>query len=242
MQQVEYDKMYDLEDRHWWFVSKRLFARTFFKTIIGKKVKILDIGCGTGRNMLMLKKSGRVFGVDVNELALRYCRRRGLTNLKLATAESLPFADRNFDLVTIFDVLYHRGIKSDVKVLKEAFRVLKNQGYLLVTDCAHQWLFGPHDQAMQARQRYAKKELIAKVQTAGFSVTRSSYAFMFTFPLFLINRLIKKYLFLNRASDVGRLSDWLNNLLIGINFWENRILKNYNLPFGSSIIILAQKK
>ncbi|MEK7513683.1 MAG: class I SAM-dependent methyltransferase, partial [Patescibacteria group bacterium] len=110
----EFHEMYQVEDTHWWFVTKRMFIQTILQ---GKKfARILDIGCGTGRNMLMLKQYGRVVGVDINQLALRYCRQRGLTNLKQATAESLPFTARNFDLVTIFDVLYHQGIKSDIKV------------------------------------------------------------------------------------------------------------------------------
>lgn len=235
----EFHEMYQVEDTHWWFVTKRMFIQTILQ---GKKfARILDIGCGTGRNMLMLKQYGRVVGVDINQLALRYCRQRGLTNLKQATAESLPFTARNFDLVTIFDVLYHQGIKSDIKVIKEAFRVLKPGGYVLVTDCAYQWLFGPHDVVMQARQRYPKSELIQKISREGFNIKRASYLFMFTFPIFALNRLLKKYFFFHSKSDVDYLSPWLNQLLLSITSLENKLLKLFNLPFGSSIIILAQK-
>jgi len=87
MQPEEYDKMYALEDQHWWFAAKRLFAQVFLKQLSGRKRKILDVGCGTGRNMVMLKEWGQVSGVDVNDLALKYCRRRGLLQVKKESAE-----------------------------------------------------------------------------------------------------------------------------------------------------------
>ena len=241
MQPEEYDKMYALEDQHWWFAAKRLFAQVFLKQLSGRKRKILDVGCGTGRNMVMLKEWGQVSGADVNDLALKYCRRRGLLQVKKASAESLPFKGGKFDLVTIFDVLYHRGIKNDLVVLKEVYRVTKPGGYLLVTDCAHPWLFGPHDVAMQARQRYSKQELKAKIIKAGFSVRRASFIFMSTFPLFLINRLLKKYFRGGSQSDVSALPKWLNTFLLTLNRLESKLLNYFNLPIGSSIIVWAQK-
>ncbi|MCX6816699.1 MAG: class I SAM-dependent methyltransferase, partial [Candidatus Beckwithbacteria bacterium] len=193
MESLEYTKMFQLEDRHWWFVAKRRFTAAILSTLSLKQAKILDVGCGTGRNMLMLQEFGTVSGVDLSPLAIKYCRQRGLTQLQQGSADSLPFPASSFDLVTLFDVLYHQGIKSDIKVLQEVFRVLQPKGYILITDCAHPWLFGPHDQVMQARQRYTKKELTQKLTSAGFTVIRASYLFMFTFPVFVVNRLLKKY-------------------------------------------------
>ena len=184
----------------------------------------------------MLNQLGQASGVDISPLALSFCRQRGLTRVKLGSADNLPFQSSQFDLVTIFDVLYHQGIKSDIKVIKEAFRVLKPGGYVLVTDCAYQWLFGPHDVVMQARQRYPKSELIQKISREGFNIKRASYLFMFTFPIFALNRLLKKYFFFHSKSDVDYLSPWLNQLLLSITSLENKLLKLFNLPFGSSII------
>lgn len=241
MEKNEYAKMYSVEDGHWWFCAKRNFARFFLDKLNRKPLTILDVGCGTGRNLLMLKKYGRVFGVDFNPLALNYCRRRGLTRLQQAGAEKLPFNANRFDLVTIFDVLYHRGIRNDKQALKEAYRVVKPKGFILLTDCVHPWLFGPHDEAMQARQRYSKKELTGKVEQVGFRIIRTSYIFMFTFPLFLINRLLKKYFRFGGGSDVTNLPRLINRILLLVNLWEGWLLSNFNLPLGSSIIVLAQK-
>jgi len=136
MQDIEYQKMYQLEANHWWFVSKRKFIKTVLKE--KKFSKILDIGCGTGKNIEMLSRYGQAWGLDNSKIALSFCRQRGLTNLKLGLAEKLPFKSNNFDLVTIFDVLYHQGIKNDLEVLKEIHRVLRSDGQLIITDCSYQ--------------------------------------------------------------------------------------------------------
>ena len=237
MQTQEYQKLFQLEDKHWWFVSKRQFIKLILKKLkLKPKSKILDIGCGTGRNLKLLQSFGTIQGVDYSDLAVKYCHQRGLKAVKKASANKLPFNKSEFNLVTLFDVLYHQGIKSDLKVLKEVNRVLKPKGRILITDCAHQWLFGPHDIAQHARQRYSKKELKAKLNQAGFKVIRSSCIFASLFPVFVINRLINRH-----GSDVKPINPRLNQLLIFIHHLESLVLKVFNLPFGSSIIILAQK-
>lgn len=242
MEQREYTIMYQLEDNHWWFVAKRNFIRQYLKLIPSKTHrKILDIGCGTGKNLEMLTNYGKVQSVDYSISAIKFCYQRGFKNVKKATLPCLPFNSNSFDLVTLFDVLYHQGIKNDLQAIKEIFRLLKPGGYLLVTDCAHQFLFGPHDVAMHARQRYSKKELAQKIQKAGFTIKRSSYIYFFSFPIFLINRLFKKYLFKSSTSDLKSTPALINQLLIFIHRLEAKVLGIMPLPIGSSIIILAQK-
>ena len=242
MEKREYESMYQLEDNHWWFVIKRSFAKTYLQFLPRKrKREILDIGCGTGRNLELLQKYGRIYGIDNSEIGIAYCKKRDYHQVKLASASNLPFSDRNFDLVTIFDVLYHRGIKNDLEVLREANRVLKPGGYILITDCAHQLLWGPHDLAMHARQRYSKEELKDKVKRAGFRIEKISYTYFFIFPLFLIERLLKKLVFRETSSDVTKVPRIINKILIACGNLEARLLQYLSFPIGSSIIILAQK-
>jgi len=242
MELKEYKLMYQSENAHWWFSAKRLFIKTYLSFLPKKKkLKILDIGCGTGRNLELLNKFGFTSGIDSSKLAVKFCKKRGLKNINYGLANKLSYSLSVFDLITLFDVLYHKEIKNDLQVLKEAYRVLKSKGFILVTDCAYQFLYGPHDQAMHARQRYLKKELESKLKKAGFKIIKSSHIFTFTSPFLLINRLLSKYLKLKSGSDVSPTPGLINQLLIFILKIESNLLSFINLPFGSSIIILAQK-
>jgi methylase of polypeptide subunit release factors len=46
--------------------------------VTDRRPRILDVGCGTGANLLMLSKYGDAEGVDVSKDALAFCRERGL--------------------------------------------------------------------------------------------------------------------------------------------------------------------
>jgi ubiquinone/menaquinone biosynthesis C-methylase UbiE len=91
--------------------------------------EILDLGCGFGAYSLALKEHGLdCFGCDIN---FEYLRRATASGLPVINVDSyLPFADRSFDTVLLFEVLEHVG---DVqKVLYEAFRVARKNVLITV--------------------------------------------------------------------------------------------------------------
>src|ERR1700675_1026075 len=108
MQQHTYSIMYEVEGKHWWFAGRRRIIAEFVERVCPDICKlrptILDVGCGTGANLQMLSQFGSAEGVDVSTEALDFCRARGLEDVKQGAAESLPFADASFDLVTGLDV------------------------------------------------------------------------------------------------------------------------------------------
>src|SRR5262245_59749009 len=133
MQQHTYAIMYRVEGSHWWFAGRRAILEEFAQDAVIKAgvkssgfsrqpdkagtpsggtpngeipnaIRILDVGCGTGANLEMLGQFGTSEGVDVSEEALDFCRQRGLTGVEQGAAESLPYADGTFDLVTGLDV------------------------------------------------------------------------------------------------------------------------------------------
>jgi tellurite methyltransferase len=101
--------------------------------------KVLDIGCGGGRNLhYFLQNNYEVFGVDqssdavsaVRSLSSALAPNNHLENFTVANAEDLPFIDETFDLVISSAVLHFakNGEHFDAMV-NEAFRVLKPGGY-----------------------------------------------------------------------------------------------------------------
>jgi len=71
--------------------------------------KILDLGCGTGDTLVLLKKLGwDVYGMDMDENAIATAKKRGLNNLKLGTYNSLDeYQDNYFDAVRLYHVIEH---------------------------------------------------------------------------------------------------------------------------------------
>jgi ubiquinone/menaquinone biosynthesis C-methylase UbiE len=243
MEKEEYQQMYRLENHHWWFLAKRNFISVVFPK--KKNLDILDVGVGTGGTTKFLEKFGNVLGIESNKLALNLAKKRKLKIFE-GEAEKPPFTDNKFDVITFFDVLYHQNIKSDLKALKEAYRVLKPKGTLVITDCAFEFLRSPHDEAVWARERYRRKTLAEKVKKAGFKIEKASYIFFFLFPLIAIKRLFSclKAKFLPKSqklSDVSEIPEIFNKILLLICILESYLLRYIDFPWGSSIIIRARK-
>src|SRR5258708_16044342 len=135
--------------------------------------RILDVGCGTGANLQMLAEFGAAEGVDVSAEALDFCRARGLGAVRQGAAESLPYGDTQFDLVTGLDVVEH--LDDDVAGLSEMFRVLRPGGRVLLFVPALMFLWGVQDDVSHHRRRYTLAELKEKLGAAGLAVERASY-------------------------------------------------------------------
>ena len=245
METKEYQKMYELENSHWWFVGKRLIVdRVITKFINGKKMEILDVGCGTGRMLKSLQNYGNIIGLDFSERALAFCKRRKIRNLFRASASELPFKNDVFDLVTAFGLLYHKNVKDDVHVLKEFNRVLRLHGYVVITECAFDFLKSEHDLAVQTRERYTVSKLTQRLGKSGLSVVKISYTYFFFFPIVLMVKMFKKIkIYSNHepVSDLRPTSTLINEILIAMLRMESVLLSKINFPFGSSIVCVAKK-
>lgn len=242
MKKTEYMYLFRNEKTYWWHRSKRSFIRTFLSSLPrNDNRKILDAGCGTGGNIPLLQRYGHVDAVDVSHVGIAFCKKRGYSFVIKASVEKLPFPKNSFDLITLFDVLYHKRIHDDVKVLRHIYTRLKPGGYLMLTDCAFQFLYGSHDVNNYARTRYSLPELKRKLQQCGFTVTRGSYIFCFTFPLFALSRLVSKGKFTGTSDLENKIPPCINTIFIFIERIENIFLRYADLPLGSSVIILAQR-
>ncbi|HEV2883459.1 MAG TPA: methyltransferase domain-containing protein, partial [Pyrinomonadaceae bacterium] len=170
MQKHTYAIMRRVEGSHWWYVGRRRIIESFIERIrrarqeenpaVGQ-MTILDVGCGTGANLEMLSNFGNAEGVDISTEALSFCRERGLENVKQGEANSLPYVDGSFDLVTGLDVVEH--LDDDLAGLKEMNRVLRENGRALLFVPAFMFLWGVQDDVSNHRRRYTLpgfKELV----------------------------------------------------------------------------------
>jgi SAM-dependent methyltransferase len=243
MQQHTYSIMYEVEETHWWFVGRRRIIESFVEKICrevrDRTPRILDVGCGTGANLELLRKYGDAEGVDVSPEALAFCRTRGLENVRQGEAERLPYEDGTFDLVTGLDVVEH--LDDDVAGLSEMRRVLRPGGHALLFVPAFMFLWGVQDDVSHHRRRYTLSGLRRVVREAGFEVERATYANITFFAPILLGRAVMKVTGLRPASENNINVPALNGVLARVLGAESSLLRHMNFPFGVSALCVARK-
>ncbi|NQT46853.1 MAG: class I SAM-dependent methyltransferase [Candidatus Omnitrophica bacterium] len=100
---------------------------------LGSNKKILDIGCGDGTFLKYLKEMHpklSCFGVDISPTQLQVAKyKNDDAKFCVAKAESLPFADKQFDIVIFNSVLHH---VNEVELsIKNALRLCKDAGVMV---------------------------------------------------------------------------------------------------------------
>jgi ubiquinone/menaquinone biosynthesis C-methylase UbiE len=108
-----------------------------------KSYKVLDLGCGTGVLTRMIAdqldpdEGGLSIGIDAAAKMIQIARKKrgaDTCRFEVAAAERLPFDDQSFDAVVSSLFFHHLPIDLKKKTLREAARVLKSGGRLVIAD------------------------------------------------------------------------------------------------------------
>jgi ubiquinone/menaquinone biosynthesis C-methylase UbiE len=256
-----YQRLYDIEEKHWWAQGMRdamdaLLARA---TAGRHKLRVLDIGCGTGFLMNYLQSryqlDGEVVGLDVSEHALKFCQQRGANKLILGSATEVPLPSKSFDLIICIDTIQHLSpAGADDLAIAEFSRLLAPQGLLYLrtnSRLGHVQLEGAdRDQY----RRYDVPTVCSMLDSAGLTVERATYLNMLPSAV----AAVREYLAASRQKDHHHHTDaigpglkiktyrpglaWLNNLLqLELNCEAQLIRSGIALPFGHSCGFVARK-
>lgn len=122
-----FDKYYKRYDA-WYDRNKFAYLSELeaIKKVLPRRGKGLEIGVGTGRFAYAL---GIITGIDPSKNMIEIARKKGV-NVRLGYGEHLPFKNVAFDYVTIIITICF--VKDPEKVLKEAYRVLKKKGKIIM--------------------------------------------------------------------------------------------------------------
>jgi SAM-dependent methyltransferase len=243
MMEHTYPILFRVEQSHWWYIGRRKIIAAFVadicRRVTDRRPRILDVGCGTGANLLMLSKYGEAEGVDVSEDALAFCRERGLDKVRLGAGEELPYDDGTFDLVTAFDVVEH--MDDDLAGLSEMQRVLRPGGRVLLFVPTFMFLWGLQDEVSNHRRRYRLPQLRRVLEQAGFEIERTTYANITFFMPILLMRKLMRLTGIKAATENNINVPALNGILGRLLGAESTILRYLNLPFGVSGLCVAKK-
>ena len=243
MEQAEYLVMAEVEGHHWWYGGMRAIAASMLNQVYAgrRDLHILDAGCGSGGNLRFLRRYGSVIGIDLAAEALALGQQSGMAR---ASVLAIPFADASFDLVTSFDVLYHRAVPDERAALRETWRVLRPGGRLLLRLPAYQFLLRRHDREVHTRRRYTAGHVRVLLQSSGFVIERCSYINTVLFPLAVAQQLAERALptFAPHGSNLlpptTALNEALRWPLAAEAAW---IARGRSFPFGLSIVCLTRK-
>lgn len=244
MELGEYKSLEERESFYFWHIVRREILRENLLRFLGGKRdnKILDVGCGTGGNMLLLKEFGAVTGLDLSDEALKLAKDKNFAQLIKGDATKMPFSNDYFDIVSVLDTLEH--VEDDKSVFKETFRVLKSGGILIITVPAYQWLWSQHDEVLHHIRRYDRVDLVKKAEKEGFKILRSSHFVMLAVPINLF-RKIRDKLFYKKIAAPKRydivFGPFINSILIFFLRCEKYLMRFMGLPFGTSIMAVVQK-
>ena len=251
MEKQMYDEMREQQDKHWWYCAKKEIVLDFAETFGNLKKgndqgSIIDVGCGMGLMLDSLKDYGEVYGVEMEEEAVEYCRINTFNDagsdrvMPGSLPDNIPFPDGRFDTVFALDVLEH--VEDDLAAAKKLHSLLKDGGSLILTVPAHMSMWSGHDELTHHFRRYERDGLLKVITDAGFKVKKCSYynsrLFLPAYAVRKIKNLLKiKESDIDVTSKVGFMNEPLKKIFAG----EKNSLKKKDFKTGVSLILAAEK-
>jgi len=236
-----FERLRTAEERHFWFRSRNRLLAWSLQTYFPNARSFLEIGCGSGLVLLSLRATFpglKLVGSDVLYEGLALGRRVPGVTLFQMDARCIPF-ENEFDVIGAFDLLEH--IEEDETVLRQMYRATKSGGGILVTVPQHKWLWRPWDVLSGHRRRYFRKELVQKVEQAGFCIIHCTSFVSFLLPLILLVRLFEKK---TRDPAMELKINPLLSVFLEKALTLERLLIRFGISFpaGASLLIIACKK
>ena len=246
MEATLYDELARVEEDHWWFQARRQIVWSLVDRYVEggaeRRLKICELGCGTGGNLTAVAWKHEVVGVECSELALAYARRKlGSRVREGSLPDGVDLPRGTFDVVLLTDVLEH--IEDDRRSAQTAIRLLKPGGIVIATVPAYQWLYSPRDVEHQHFRRYGKRQFRALWSATEAQIELVSHYNTLLFAPAAAARLASKLWHRQASHAVGDLrvpSSGVNRLLARTMASERRFLGHVPLPFGLSLVAVVR--
>jgi SAM-dependent methyltransferase len=226
------------EDRHWWYRGRRRVLEGVIAGLaLPATARILDAGCGSGRNMLELARRGEVSGIELSEASVARARERHAGDVLAGSVLDMPYPSDSFDLAVCLDVIEH--LQDDRGALRELRRVVARGGSLLVTVPAYEHLWSTHDEINHHCRRYSTRTLRRAAEGAGWRCARITHFNSLLLPVAILLRTLAR---LHTAGSESSLDLWIppepvNSLLqLPLDLEAALIGRGRRIPAGLSLL------
>ncbi len=248
MYSEEYTLMYHSEEKLWWYIGLRDVLKYFTRKYSGPNPRILDAGCGTGKNMEFFISLGynNTEGIDYSADAIDFCHKRNLKQAQQGSVTHIAFDDNSFDVVYCMDVLGCLDEQDRTKAVAEMLRILKPGGLFMANSASLNVFRSQHDDVGNLKIRFTANEFRGLFKSYEQGLKKLTYRVFLLSPLVLLFKSGKNLL---RILQPGKKSQsdqvifpfGINWCLTQVQLLENRILRYTGLPFGSSVFIVLVK-
>jgi SAM-dependent methyltransferase len=200
---------------------------------------VLEAGCGAGGNLEMLQRFGEVRAIEPDAESRAYAAERtGVAVEDGRLPDGLPDLGGPFDLIAALDVIEH--VEDDAGAAAALGARLKPGGFMVCTVPAYAWMWSDHDASHHHQRRYSRAGFRRLFENAGLKVRRATHFNTLLFPSIAAVR-IAKGLGRIEGGDDALPPPALNGLLRRVFTAEAALLRAIDLPFGVSILAIAQR-
>jgi SAM-dependent methyltransferase len=241
-----YDQQWRVEQEHWWFRARRhiiwSLVERYAPKVSNRRLRVCDLGCGTGGNLAVMAERHEVVGVDPSPHAIEFARRRLGDRVRqgsLPDGVDLPAA--SFDVVLLTDVLEH--VEEDGASAATALRLLDQGGIVVATVPANPWLFSAYDERLHHFRRYTKPGFrgLWGMDDAE-TVLLSHFNTLLFLPAAALRMASKVMPRRNATQDVEMPGPLLNRLLMPVLKSEAKLIGHAPLPCGMSLVAVVRKR
>lgn len=239
MERIVYDRMADLDSQHWWYRARReILASVIARHIaLPAQAQLLEIGCGTGHNLAMLSRFGRVDAIEIDDAARAIAANRLGRDVGSAPLPGLTgVAPHHYDLIALLDVLEH--IEDDRAALRSIAGRLRAGGRILLTVPAFPWMWSAHDVVNHHHRRYTKASLSGAISDAGLKLEMLSWFNSILFPLAATARLAGR-LMGKQDSDDALPPSLVNSTFEWLFALERYAVGRVPMPPGVSLVAIV---
>lgn len=241
---------FELEDRSFWYRHRNKIIETVIERFPYAGIRtqpFLDVGGGNGVVSAHLQSLGHnVVVVEPGAVGAGNARRRGVRTVIHALYQEVSWLNGFSGALGLFDVIEH--VSDEVRFLRELGAPCASGASLYVTVPAYGWLWSADDQYGGHFRRYSQRSLLRALEAAGWRPRHCSYFFSFLPPLIFLARTVPYWLKLSSSPESVISSEKAARdhapgsvVLDTVLDMEVRRLRAGTLPFGSSLIVVAEK-